>query len=463
VSDHDPASTPPAPASAPAASPAGAAASAPAPAPSPAEFAARDRPAAPARPVAGEARPSDFGRVADDGTVYVRTRDGERSVGQWPQGDAEAALSFYAKRFEGLGVEVELLVRRINAGSLAPEEAAATVAKLKQTIAEAQAVGDLDALTNRLDALAPVIAERRAARRAERAAKADDAKRQKERITADAELLATSDDWRDGANRLRDLLQEWKELPRIDKTSDDELWHRFSAARTTYTRRRKQHFAELGAKRDEARATKEKLIAEAAALASSTDWGATSAAFRDLMTKWKAAGPASKDVDEVLWKRFRAAQDTFFEARDAAASKLDKEFAANAEVKRGLLQQAERLLPVTDPKAARSAFRLIAEKWDAAGKVPRSDVRDLENRFKAVEATIRGAEDDTWRRSNPEVHARASETVRKLEASLESLQRDLARAEAAGNAKAVAEVQASIEARQLWLDQARRSQSEFGP
>jgi hypothetical protein len=357
---------------------------------------------------------------------------------------------------------VELLARRINAGSLAPDEAAATVAKLKQTIAEAQAVGDLDALTSRLDALAPVIAARRAARRAERAAKAHDAKRQKEQITADAEQLAASNDWRAGANRLRDLLQAWKELPRIDKASDDELWHRFSAARTTYTRRRKQHFAEVGTKRDEARSAKEKLIAEAQALSSSTDWGATSAAFRDLMARWKAAGPASKDVDEALWKRFRAAQDTFFEARDAAGSKLDKEFAANAEVKRELLEQAERLLPVTDPKSARSAFRLIAEKWDAAGKVPRSDVRDLENRFKTVEATIRGAEDDTWRRSNPEVHARASETVRKLEASLESLQRDLARAEAAGNAKAVADVQASIEARQLWLDQARRSQSEFG-
>ncbi len=426
--------------------------------PSPAAVAAR---AAEARHSASA--PRDFGRVDADGTVYVRTRDGERAVGQWPDADTNAALAFYGKRYDGLAVEVDLLVRRINAGSLSPEDASSTVAKLKVTITEAQAVGDLDSLVDQLDALAPLIAERRAARRAERAAKADEAKRQKEQIAVDAEQLAQSNDWRAGANRLRDLLQKWKELPRIDKASDDELWHRFSAARTTYTRRRKQHFSELASKRDDARATKEKLIAEAEALSSSTEWGATSAAYRDLMTRWKAAGPASKDVDESLWKRFRSAQDTFFEARDAAGSKLDQEFAANAEVKRGLLAEAERLLPVTDPKAARNAFRVIAEKWDAAGKVPRGAVRDLENRFKAVEATIRGAEDDTWRRSNPEVHARASETVRKLEVAIESLQRDLARAETAGNPKAAAEAQASIEARQLWLDQARRSQSEFGP
>jgi hypothetical protein len=401
--------------------------------------------------------------VDDTGTVFVRTRAGERSVGQWPTPDAAEALAFYGKRFDGLGVEVDLLVRRVEANSISPEDAASSVAKLKTTIEEAQAVGDLDGLVDRLDALSPRIAERREARRVERAAKAEDAKRQKEQIVADAEQLAQGSDWRAGANRLRDLLQTWKALPRLDRSTDDELWHRFSAARTTYTRRRKQHFAELATVRDEAKAVKEKLITEAEALSSSTDWGATSAAYRDLMTRWKAAGPASKDVDESLWKRFRSAQDTFFGARDAAGSKQDQEFAANAEVKRALLAEAERLVPVTDPKAARSAFRVIAEKWDAAGKVPRADVRDLENRFKAVEATIRGAEDDTWRRTNPEVHARASETVRKLEAAIESLRADLAKAEASGNAKAAAQAQASIEARQEWLDQARRSQSEFGP
>jgi hypothetical protein len=144
-------------------------------------------------------------------------------------------------------------------------------------------------------------------------------------------------------------------------------------------------------------------------------------------------------------------------------SKLDEEYVANAATKRGLLADAEKLLPVTDAKAAMSAFRDIAEKWERAGKVPRADIRDLENRFKAVEQEIRAAEEDRWRRSNPEAHARASDTVRKLEATLDALGADLAQAEASGNAKKAAEAQAAIEARQLWLEQARKSQSEFGP
>ncbi len=262
---------------------------------------------------------------------------------------------------------------------------------------------------------------------------------------------------------MRQLVEQWKALPRLDRKTDDELWHRFSSARTTHTRRRKQHFAELSERRDAAQAAKEKLVIEAEQLAQSTEWGATARAYRELMARWKAAGGAHKDVDDALWKRFRAAQDTFFQARDAASSKVDSEYAANAEVKRGLLAQAEDLRPAEDPRGAREAFRQLAERWDAAGNVPREQVKDLEARFKRVEESVRGAEDDRWRRSNPEGYARAAETVSKLEEALASLQRDLDKAEAAGNAKQAAEARAGIEARRKWLDQARKSLEDFTP
>ncbi|MDQ3094796.1 MAG: DUF349 domain-containing protein, partial [Actinomycetota bacterium] len=219
--------------------------------------------------------------------------------------------------------------------------------------------------------------------------------------------------------------------------------------------------SELNEKREVAKAVKEKLVVEAEACASSTDWSSTGRAYRDLMTKWKAAGGAHKDVDDALWKRFRAAQDAFFGARDAANSKLDEEFAANAEVKHALLVEAEKLLPVDDPRAARDALRPLAERWDAAGKVPRDQMKDLENRFKQVEQVVRGAEDDRWHRSNPEAYARAADAVAQLEESLASLQADRDKAEAAGNAKKAAEARAGIEARQSWLDQARLALEEF--
>ena len=397
----------------------------------------------------------------DEGNVYVTTAAGERVVGQWPEGDHEAALAFYRTRYGGLVVEVDLLERRIVSGSLSPDEATAATGKLRESVLEAQAVGDLDGLAARLDALEPLIARRREKRKAERAAKAARSKTAKEEIAAQAEQLAEGSDWRQGANRMRELLDEWKVLPRIDRQTDDQLWHRFSSARTTYTRRRKQHFTELHERRDTARAVKEKLVVEAEALATSTDWGATARAYRELMQKWKAAGGAEKGVDDALWKRFRGAQDTFFRARDAENSKLDEEYAANAEVKRELLIEAEKLVPVQDAKLARDTFRSLADRWDAAGKVPRDQMSDLEARFKRIEQAVRGADDDRWRRSNPEGQARAADTVAQLEATIASLQADLDKAEASGISKRADEARAGIAARQSWLEQARKSLTEF--
>ena len=300
----------------------------------------------------------EWGRVDADGNVFVRTADGERSVGQYPAGTPEEALAFFTERFEALSFEVELLVQRIRSGVMSPEESLESVKTVSAQVEGANAVGDLASLSNRLEELRPVIDEQREARKAERVQKAAEAKDAKELLVAEAEKIAEGSDWRAGANRLRTLLDQWKALPRIDRASDDALWHRFSGARTSYTRRRKVHFAEQSEKREAARTVKERLVKEAESLADSTEWGPTAGRYRDLMRQWKAAGPAPKDVDDELWRRFRGAQDTFFGARDATNAALDAEYAANAEVKEKLLVEAEALLPVTDLDSAKRALRV---------------------------------------------------------------------------------------------------------
>jgi Domain of Unknown Function (DUF349) len=404
---------------------------------------------------------SQWGRVDSDGTVYVKTREGERVVGQWPEGDPAEAMALFTRRYDGLRVEVELLDKRVRGGSLSPEQAESTVKTVRESVATAAAVGDLDGLLDRLDALGTVIASQREDRKAAKAERNAQAKTSKERIVEQAEQIAAGTDWRGGADKLRALLDEWKALPRLDKATDDPLWHRFSSARTSFTRKRKQQFAELNEKRQAAKYTKQKLLEEAERLAKSTDWGPTSRAYRDLMQQWKAAGPAPRSDEERLWGAFRAAQDTFFSARDAANAEQDKEFAANAEKKRAILEEAERLVPVSDAAAARTAFRPLSERWDAAGKVPRSQMRELENRMRAVDTAIRDAEDAHWTRTNPEARARAADTVEKLEASLEGLRAQLEKAQSAGNDKKAREAEQAIEARESWLVEARKALADF--
>src|SRR3954468_9264846 len=403
----------------------------------------------------------EWGRVDADGNVFVRTADGERSVGQYPAGSPEEALAFFTERFEALSFEVELLVQRIRSGVMSPEEALESVKTVSAQVEGANAVGDLASLSNRLEELRPVIEEQREARKAERVQKAAEAKDAKELLVAEAEKIAEGSDWRAGANRLRTLLDQWKALPRIDRASDDALWRRFSGARTSYTRRRKVHFAEQNEKREGARTVKERLGKEAESLADSTEWGPTAGQYRDLMRQWKAAGPAPKDVDDELWRRFRAAQDTFFGARDATNAALDAEYAANAEMKEKLLVEAEALLPVTDLESAKRALRSMAERWEAAGKVPRERIKEFEGRKRAVEQAVRSVEDEQWRRSDPEKSARADDVVVQLESAIAQVEADLAKAREAGNEKLVKELEENLASRQSFLDMARRVSADY--
>lgn len=407
------------------------------------------------------AAPEPWGRIDADGTVYLRTADGERVIGQWLGGDAAEGLAMYERRFAGLEIEVELLEKRLAGGALSPDDAGKAIEKVRAQVAEAQVIGDVESLRARLDALAPLLEKHREERRAQKAAKAQLAVTEKTRISEEAERIAGSDEWRRGADRMRELLEEWKALPRVDKKTDDELWHRFSSARTTYTRRRKAHFGEQAQQRDAAQKIKERLVTEAEALSSSTDWGRTAGQYRDLMQQWKAAGPAPRNVDEKLWRKFRGAQDAFFQARDEANAALDAEFAVNAEAKEQILVEAEALLPITDPDAARRAWHDIADRWEAAGKVPRARIKELEGRIRKVEQAVRAAGDEQWKRTDPEKSARADDMVGKLERAIAEISAQLEQAKASGDDRKVAELEQNLASRQSFLDMARRAAADF--
>lgn len=403
-----------------------------------------------------------WGRVDPDGTVYVRTPDGERVVGQYPAEAPEEALAFFTRRFETLEFEVALLEQRVRAGALTPDEATAAVTKVAALLVEPNAVGDIVALSARLDALRPLIGVQRNQRREDRARQLAESRVRKEAIVGVAEKIAQGKDWRHGVTRLRDLVEDWKALPRLDKKSDDQLWQRFSQARTSYLRRRKTNLAELGEQRESSRLVKSRLLKQAEALSGSTDWGPTSTRFRELMAEWKNAGAAPRDVEEEMWQRFRTAQGTFFAARDAVNAELDREFAANAETKRALLVEAEALLPVTDLDSAKRSFRDISERWDAAGKVPRDDIKTLEARIRKVEQAIRTVEDARWKRSDPEKSARADDLLGQLERAISGIEVDLEKARAGGNDRLVRDLEKNLASRQSFLEMAQRAASDFG-
>ncbi|MFD8738723.1 DUF349 domain-containing protein [Streptomyces sp. NPDC059618] len=403
-----------------------------------------------------------WGRVDETGTVYVRTADGEQVVGSWQAGTPDEALAYFERKYEGLVVEIGLLEKRVKTTDLSAKDAQTAIDHIREQVVAHHAVGDLDALRVRLDKLVETVDARREERKVQRAKQSDEARHAKEALVVEAEELAQSDQWRAAGERLRALVDTWKGLPRLDRKSDDELWHRFSHARSAFSKRRKAHFASLDAQREEARKTKEKLVAEAEALSGSSDWGPTAARYRELMADWKAAGRAQREHEDDLWNRFRGAQDVFFAARSGVFAERDAEQTENLKLKEELAEEAEKLVPVGDLKAARAAFRSINERWEAIGHVPRDSRPKVEGRMHAVERALQESEETEWRRTNPEARARAAGLTGQLQAAVDKLQGQIEAARSAGNTAKADKLQRELDGRQALLDQALKGLQEFG-
>ncbi|CAM8633462.1 Protein of unknown function DUF349 [Candidatus Planktophila versatilis] len=412
--------------------------------------------------------PSQFGRVGEDGTVFVRTSEGEKPVGSYPGKSAEEALAYFVRKFEALASEVALTAARITSGAMVPQDAHESVKKLRQQVRELNGVGDLDSLALSVEQIEPLIEGNReayeakkAAESAVKAARREQILVEKEKIVAEAESLALSENWKVTGDRLKTLLDEWKAAPRLDKKADGDFWKRFSASRNKFDKRRRAHFAQLEATSAVVSAAKMEIITEAEKLATSTDWVATARRFKTLMDSWKTAGRGKPSDEAKLWARFKAAQDQFFTAKSADLEKREVSMTANLAKREELIVQIEALVPVTDAKAAKNSFRDLMRTWEKIGITHRDKRAAFDARVAKVEEVIKEAEAEIWRKTDPAAKARAAEVVKQLSESIENYRKVAAKSQAAGNEKKAKEALESAEARTVWLAEAEKHLAEF--
>jgi hypothetical protein len=411
----------------------------------------------------GPAPAESFGRVGDDGTVFLRLPDGsERPVGQFTAGTPEEALHYFATKYQDLSKSLELTATRLADNKCSPRDALAVAGKARHALEEPAFIGDISLLMARIGQLEVLANIRQQILEEERKVAREQAQQGREAIVAEAESLATPTSGKQTGDRFRELVDQWKALPKPtadQREQTDALWERFRTARRTFDKARKVAREEQDKKRAAAVAAKTELIEKAEALQDSTDWANTAAAFRDLMEQWKKAGFAGKRDDDALWQRFRAAQEKFFSARKETLHARDHEQKANLAAKKELLAKAEALLPVKDAKSARRAFREIQGEWAGIGHVPRADKPKLDRRLRAVDDAIRESEQAAWRRSNPELRDRAQGLVDAYRASVAKLETQLASAQESGDADKVAAAQASLDQQRLLLESAEQSLS----
>jgi hypothetical protein len=433
---------------------------------------AAPKPAAAAAPQApstslDEAR--KFGRVSEDGHVFVTVDGVEVAVGQYPDKTADEALAYFVRKYDDLLAQIMLLEQRVVAK--APSgDMPKTLDAIDAAVKERKVVGDIAALETRTENLRVAVEHLRADERKNADKLRAEALAKREAIVAEAEELAgrppAQVQWKVSSARMAELFEAWKAEQktghRVGRSTEDALWKRFRAARTTFDRHRRAFFSKLDTDNSEAKSQKEALIARAEELQNSTDWGNTAREYRRLMEEWKASKRASRRDDDALWQRFRAAQDVFFAARKADNDAIDAAFGANLVVKEALLEEARALLPVKDLAQAQKQLNSIRDRWEEAGKVPRGDLQRVESALRQVEDAVKSAEDEQWRRSNPETKARSNSMLSQLEDAIAELEADVAKAEAKGDARALTKAKEALEARRAWLETVRRSAGDLG-
>jgi len=397
-----------------------------------------------------------WGRVDETGTVYVREADGERAVGQYPDGTPEEALAYFQRKFTELAGQVTLLEQRVKRGAPAAD-VAKTVKTLSQSIATANAVGNLAALQARIEALGGTVTELTEKQSEESKAAVAAAIAEREALVVEIETLAAGDpakaQWKQVTASVDEIFARWQKHqadgPRLPKNEANDLWKRFRAARATIDGHRKAFFAELDSVHKDARAAKQSLVEQAQALVSKGADGIP--AYRGLLDRWKAAGRAGKKFDDALWAQFKDAGDALYSAKSEIDAKDDVEYQANLELKEALLLEAEPILNETDRSKAKDALLRIQTSWDKIGKVPRDKVKVVEDRLRKVENHVRKLDEDHWQKNNPERQERESGFLGQLNDAIAKLERELDDAKTSGDKRKIAEAQDALDARKAWL------------
>jgi hypothetical protein len=203
-------------------------------------------------------------------------------------------------------------------------------------------------------------------------------------IVVEAEALAASTDWMKATSRFEALQKAWQELGPVPRDAGRELAQRFRTACNTFFARRREDLASRKKVWADNLEKKEALCARAEALVESTDWENAAAELKRMQAEWKTIGPVRRNKSEVVWERFRAAADRFFERfhnrhQIALASKLaDRE---------ALVVELEALAggdAATVPDGLAAKVQELRTTWNRSVPIPSADVRPLMDRWQTA-------------------------------------------------------------------------------
>ena len=191
--------------------------------------------------------------------------------------------------------------------------------------------------------------------------------------------ITSSSEWNALSKEIEEIQAEWRTIGFATRKENQKVYERFRAACDKFFERKRASFSEFKDSMNENLAKKMAIIEEAEKLKDSTDWKATSDRFIELQKEWKEIGAVPRKKSEQIWKRFRAACDAFFTARDNRPDGQGS-LSANLAAKKALIQEINAYEP--NPETDAQAQKTFAEKWNAIGFVPFKEKDSVQAAYK---------------------------------------------------------------------------------
>ena len=181
--------------------------------------------------------------------------------------------------------------------------------------------------------------------------------------------MANANEWNAATKTLEEIQKEWRGIGFASKKDNQKIYDRFRAACDAFFARKKEFYAGFKESINENLARKLAICEQAEALKDSTDWKATADTLIDLQKQWKEIGAVPRQKSDALWKRFRAACDSFFEARDKQPKDAN-DYYGNLKAKQRLIAEINAYEFSGDAEADAEAGSKFSESWQAIGFVP---------------------------------------------------------------------------------------------
>ncbi len=202
-------------------------------------------------------------------------------------------------------------------------------------------------------------------------------------------------EWNKLSDELLEIQKVWKTIGYAPKKDNNRIYERFRAACDRFFELKREFYAGVKSEMEHNLALKQELCEQAEALAMSEDWKHTTDELIALQAKWKQVGPVARRHSDVVWKRFRAACDKFFERKAAHFSTIDSEHEENLKLKQALLAEMKE---VDITAGGFEAIKSFQRRWSQIGFVPLKHKDALQKEYKAqvdaMFATLRSTERD---------------------------------------------------------------------